>query len=320
MNNFEYVKAQTAESACSLADKSTRFHGGGIDLLGEMKDYISSPKRVIDVSGLDNSIRDEGDHWTLGGAVRLTDIENHTGLKKELPGLVMAAEHVGSPQIRNLATVGGNIAQHSRCWYYRHPDVKCLKAGGSTCYARNGINKFHAIFSEGVCISPLVSNLGVVLAALDATVQVMHKGEVRDLTVDAFYEEADSNPRAHNSLKPDELVVSVKIPKTRKQSVYMQISERSTFDWALVSCAVAANVERRMLKNVRLYLGVVSPVPYTNADAVRKLDGTALTEESIEQTATMLLEGAQTSEHNRYKVPMATALAKRALNALGDQS
>ena len=96
MNNFEYIKAQTAESACEAAGKSSRFHGGGIDLLGEMKDYISSPRRVIDVSGLDKTISDEGNHWKLGGAVRLVDIENHAGLKKELPGLVQAAEHVGS--------------------------------------------------------------------------------------------------------------------------------------------------------------------------------------------------------------------------------
>ena len=150
MKNFEYIKAQSAERACEAAGRTSRFHGGGIDLLGEMKDYLSTPSRVIDVSGLDTAITDGGDHWKLGGAVRLADIEKHAGLKQSLPGLVQAAEHVGSPQIRNLATVGGNIAQHSRCWYYRHPDVKCLKNGGSTCYAREGINKFHSLFAEGI--------------------------------------------------------------------------------------------------------------------------------------------------------------------------
>ncbi|VGO17366.1 Putative xanthine dehydrogenase YagS FAD-binding subunit [Pontiella desulfatans] len=320
MNNFEYIKAQTAESACAAADRDTRFHGGGIDLLGEMKDYIDSPKRVIDVSGLDRSISDEGAHWKLGGAVRLVDIENHAGLKQSIPGLVQAAEHVGSPQIRNLATIGGNLAQHSRCWYYRHPDVKCLKNGGSQCYARSGINKFHSIFAEGACISPVVSNLGVALSALDATVQVMRKGQVRELTMEAFYEDADLNPRAHNSLKPDELVVSVTVPKQRTCSSYVQISEKETFDWALVSCAVAANLENNVLSHVRLYFGVVSPVPYTHARAVKQLEGMRLTQSGVEEVAAALLEGAQTSEHNRYKVPLAKTMAKRAIIALGGQS
>lgn len=320
MNNFEYIKAQTAESACEAAGRSSRFHGGGIDLLGEMKEYIASPRRVIDVSGLDNTISDEGDHWKLGGAVCLVDIEKHAGLNKDLPGLVQAAEHVGSPQIRNVATVGGNIAQHSRCWYYRHRDVKCLKAGGSECYARSGINKFHAIFAEGACISPVVSNLGVMFAALDATVQVMRKGTVRDMTMEEFYEDADINPRAHNSLKPDELVVSVKVPKIRKNSAYIQISEKAAFDWALVSCAVAADFKDNKIHNVRLYLGVVSPVPYTNEDAVSMLEGVKLSKKSVSEAMAMLLEGAQTSEHNRYKVHMAAAVAERAIIALGGQS
>ena len=319
MKNFEYIKAQTAESACEVAGKTTRFHGGGIDLLGEMKDYIDSPTRVIDVSGLDRTITDAGDHWKLGGAVRLVDIENHAGLKKSLPGLVQAADHVGSPQIRKLATVGGNIAQHSRCWYYRHPDVKCLKAGGSTCYAQEGINKFHSIFFEGACLSPVVSNLGTALSALDATVQVMRKGQVRDMTMEAFYEDADVNPVAHNSLKPDELVVSVKIPKTRSVSAYIQVSEKETFDWALVSCAVAANMKNNILSDVRLYLGVVSPVPHTNVDAIRKLEGVRLSEAVVKEATDLLLKGADTSEHNRYKVPLAATVAKRAIIALGGQ-
>jgi xanthine dehydrogenase YagS FAD-binding subunit len=320
MNNFEYIKAQSPEGACEAAGKNTRFHGGGIDLLGEMKDYLDSPSRVIDVSGLNRQITDEGNHWKLGGAVRLVDIEKHTGLKHTVPGLVQAAEHVGSPQIRNLATVGGNIAQHSRCWYYRHPDVKCLKNGGSTCYAQEGLNKFHSIFFEGACLSPMVSNLGVAFAALDATVQVMRNGQVRNMTIEEFYEDADINPLAHNSLKPDELVVSVTVPKTRTHSAYLQISERETFDWALVSCAVAGNLKQNKLSNLRLYLGVVSPVPYTNETAVKNLEGIQLTEAALTETAAQLLKGADTSEHNRYKVPMASAIAKRAIIAMGGAS
>ncbi|MEE9367576.1 MAG: FAD binding domain-containing protein [Pontiella sp.] len=316
MKNFQYAKAATAEEACGLSGKETRFHGGGIDLMGEMKDYIDSPSRVIDVSDLDQQITDKGDHWLIGGAVKLVAIVRHDALKKSLPGLVQSAEHVGSPQIRNVATVGGNIAQHSRCWYYRQPDVKCLKKGGSQCYACEGINKYHSIFAEGACISPLVSNLGIALSALDARVQVMRKGAVRDMSMEAFYELADVNPRAHNSLQPDDLVVSVKVPKGRKSSSYLQISEKGAFDWALVSCAAAADLQDGILRNVRLYLGVVSPIPYSREKAVAFLAGKKLNEETVAEAARLLMAKADPFEHNGYKVPMARAMAKRALLAL----
>lgn len=316
MKNFQYIKATSAERATMLAGKDTRYHGGGIDLMGEMKDYITSPEQVIDVSGLDRQITDNGDHWLIGAATRLCEIERHEGLKASLPGLVQAAAEVGSPQIRNVATVGGNLAQHSRCWYYRHPDVKCLKKGGSRCYACEGINKFHSIFYEGACISPLVSNLGVALSSLDATVQVMQKGDLRDMDMAAFYEMADVNPHAHNSLEPGDLVVSVKIPKTRRQSVYLQISEKSSFDWALVSCAAAANLQNGIVRNLRFHLGVVSPIPHTESNAVAYLEGKRLTQETVAQTAQLVMKKADPFEHNGYKVPMSEALIRRTLLAL----
>jgi xanthine dehydrogenase YagS FAD-binding subunit len=316
MKNFEYTKAATAEGACELSGTKTRFHGGGVDLLGEMKDYLVSPKRVIDVSGLDRQITEQEDHWLVGGAARLSELIEHEGLTKSLPGLAQAAQHVGSPQIRNVATVGGNLAQHSRCWYYRQPGIKCLKQGGFSCYAREGINKFHSIFAQGACISPLVSNLGVALAALEATVQVMHQGTVRDVSTEAFYADADINPRAHNSLNPGDLVVSVKIPKQRGRSAYLQVSEKGSFDWALVSCAAAAEVVSGVARNVRLYLGVVAPVPYTVEKATAFLEGKSLNEKTVTEAARLLVEEAEPFEHNAYKVPMAQAMAKRTLLAL----
>ena len=316
MKIFEYAKVATPEGACDLSGPKSRFHGGGVDLLGEMKDYIVSPERVIDVSGLDRQITELDDHWLIGGATRLSEIVKHAGLGKALPGLAQAAQHVGSPQIRNVATAAGNLAQHSRCWYYRQPDIKCMKQGGSRCYARDGINKFHSIFAEGICISPQVSNLGIALAALDATVQVMRKGKVRNLSIEEFYENADINPRAHNSLRPDELVVSVKVPKQRTRSAYLQVSEKSAFDWALVSCAAAAEIKGGVAHNVRLYLGVVAPVPYSDERASAYLEGKSLNEKTVAEAARLLVAEARPFEYNGYKVPMAQAMAKRTLLAL----
>lgn len=316
MKNFQYIKAASAERASALAGRNSRFYGGGVDLMGEMKDYISSPEQVIDVSGLDRQITDNGDHWLIGAAALLCEMERHSGLKQSLPGLVQAAEEVGSPQIRNVATVGGNLAQHSRCWYYRHPDVKCLKNGGSRCFAVEGINKFHSIFYEGSCISPVVSNLGIALSALDATVQVMSNEQVREMDMAAFYAMADMNPRAHNSLEPGDLIVSVKVPKIRRHSAYLQVSEKTAFDWALVSCAAAANLQGGVVRDVRFHLGVVSPIPYTDTAAAAYLEGKRITKESVAQTAQMVMKKAVPFEHNGYKVPMAEALIRRTLMAL----
>ncbi len=316
MKNFQYIKAASAERASKLAGENSRFYGGGVDLIGEMKDYLASPDQVIDVSDLDRQITDKDDHWLIGGAARLCEIERHEGLGQSLPGLVQATGEVGSPQIRNVATVGGNLAQHSRCWYYRHPDVKCLKNGGSRCYASEGINKFHSIFYEGSCISPVVSNLAIALSALDATVQVMHREQVRDIDMATLYAMADINPRAHNSLDPGDLIVSVKVPKTRRQSVYLQVSEKACFDWALVSCAAAANIESGVVRDLRLHLGVVSPIPYTDTDALSYLEGKQLTTDTANETAQRIMKKAVPFEHNGYKVPMAATLIRRTLMAL----
>ncbi len=168
MQNFEYAIARSVDGAIELSTPESRFLAGGIDLLGEMKEYITSPKRVIDlklIPDLDR-IDTSTSTWKIGANVTIAEIARNERIRATLPGLAEAASEVGSPQIRNVATLGGNLAQHSRCWYYRHRDLRCLKRGGSTCYAREGENKYHSLFSGNPCISPIVSNLAIILAAL----------------------------------------------------------------------------------------------------------------------------------------------------------
>src|SRR5215813_4982785 len=172
MKPFQYATAASPGSARQLLGENGRYFGGGIDLLGEMKDYISEPAILVNVKklpGLD-LIEEAGSIYSIGANVSVAQIEDNPELKKVFPALQQAAAEVGSRQIRNVATLGGNLAQHSRCWYYRHRDVHCLKKGGDTCYARNGENKYHSLFTGNTCISPVVSNLAIALGALDATV------------------------------------------------------------------------------------------------------------------------------------------------------
>src|ERR1700740_149731 len=264
MQNFEYVAARAVEGAIQLSTSESRFLAGGIDLLGEMKEYITSPKRIIDIKlipGLDQ-IDTSTSIWKLGANVTISEIAKNKQILTTLPGLAEAASEVGSPQIRNVATLGGNLAQHSRCWYYRHRDLHCLKRGGSTCYAREGENKYHSLFSGNPCISPVVSNLAVILAALNATVNVRRGDNEVHLTIPELYSDAWNNPLAHNSLQPGDLIVHVEIPTQKNRSAYLQVSEKGDFDWALVSCAAAGRMTGDRWSEVSVFLGAIAPIPY----------------------------------------------------------
>jgi xanthine dehydrogenase YagS FAD-binding subunit len=318
MNPFQYVSPRTVDSAVSLAADRGRFFGGGIDVLGEMKEYIASPPVLVNVKDLPGArdITPGKGFWTIGANVTISEIEQHAELKRVFPGLQQAAAEVGSPQIRNVATVGGNLAQHSRCWYYRHRDIRCLKKGGSTCYAQDGENKYHSLFSGNPCISPVVSNLAVALAALNAKVVVRRGKEEVALTIPELYAKAWENPEVHHSLEPTDLVLRVQVPDEGRTSAYLQASEKASFDWALVSCAAAAKIDGKKLGKVRVVLGAVAPIPYQVQAAHEFLEGKEFSDDVATHAAEIVLKGASPVAHNGYKVPIAAALIRRTLRQL----
>jgi xanthine dehydrogenase YagS FAD-binding subunit len=315
MKAFQYVTAASPASACALVADDGRFIGGGIDLLGQMKESLAAPKLLVNVKALPGLDQIEaGDKlWTIGANVTVAQLEDHGPLKQTFLGLQQAAAEVGSRQIRNVATLGGNLAQHSRCWYYRHRDILCLKKGGDTCYARHGENKYHSLFTGNTCISPVVSNLGVTLGALEAMVVVQRGEKVLRLSIAEFYAKAWDNPTAHHSLEPADLVLKVEIPVQQSRSAYLQVSEKSMFDWALVSCAAAARLEDGHLRHARLVLGAVANVPYQVEAVNQFLEGKPLDEAVADHAAEMLLEKAHAHTENGYKIPLAKALIRRTL-------
>lgn len=319
MKAFSYVTAQSAESAVELVRGDGRYLAGGVDLLGEMKEGLAAPQRLVNVKTVAGTreIAAGAARWTIGANVTLAALAEHAELRKVFPGLAGAAEEVGSPQMRNIATVGGNLAQHSRCWYYRQRDVPCLKKGGKRCFARGGENKYHSLFTGCMCLSPCVSNLAVALAALDASVVVQRGKKTAMLTIAELYQAAWKTPRAHNSLGADDLILRIEVPVTAGgRSAYLQLGERSGFDWALVSCAAAGRIEGGRLRGVRVALGCVAPVPWLAQEADRFLEGKELTEANAMAAAELLLKNAEAREHNGYKIPLAKTLVKRALMKL----
>ena len=318
MKPFQYATAYSKESAVDLVSDNGRFFAGGIDVLGELKDQLDNPKILVNIKELPDAqtITPAAGVWTIGNAVTLVELATNEDIKDAFPGIAQAAREVGSPQIRNVATLGGNLGQHSRCWYYRHKDIICLKKDGERCYARTGKNRHHSLFSGNPCISPVVSNLGTALTVLDTVVLLYREGETRRLSVSELYDTAWNNSLAHNSLLPGDLILSVEIPTRREASAYLQISEKSEFDWALVSCAAAAHLDGGRLVDPRIALGAVAPVPYQRADVHTFLEGKTLTPALAAEAAELLLSDARPRSDNGYKIPMAKALVQRTLMRL----
>ena len=318
MKAFQYANAHSTESARALVADNGAYFAGGNDLLGLLKEYLASPDILVNIKtvpGLNKIDRDKN-AWTIGALVTVAEIENDPHIQQTFPGLAQAAAEVGSQQIRNVATLGGNLAQHSRCWYFRHRDTLCLKKGGDLCYARHGENRYHSLFTGNTCISPVVSNLATAFAALDARAIVLRDGKETPMSMAELYHSAWEDPHAHNSLKPGDLILRVEVPTARNASAYLQASDKHAFDWALVSVAAAANVTGGKLSQARVAVGCISPVPYQVEAANQFLEGKALDDATVSQAADLILKDAQPHEHNGYKVPLAHALIRRTLMKL----
>ena len=321
MNSFRYITATTPPEAIAARGANGRYLGGGIDLLGEMKEYIVSPDTLValraPVTGQGHAVTALPDgSLILSGAMTMAEIAASVEVRQSAPGLAEAAGEVGSPQIRNVATLAGNLLQHSRCWYYRQPDVVCLKRGGKVCYGREGENKYLALFSGCECISPVVSNCSIALAALGAQVIFANRNEGRPMSIHELYQKAWTDPLAHNSTHPGDYLVSIQIPGQRAKSAYRQVSERREFDWALVSCAAAGSLREGKIHDVRIALGAVSPLPHMVEAAHEYLNGKALEEATVSHAADLILKEAKPLAQNGYKVPLAHTLIRRTLLAL----
>lgn len=318
MKAFQYATAHSTESARELVADNGAYLAGGNDLLGLLKDYLANPATLVNIKSLPqlNKIERGEKSWTIGALVTVAQIEHDADIRKTFPGLHEAASDVASQQIRNVATVGGNLAQHSRCWYFRHRDTVCLKKHGDLCYARNGENRYHSLFTGNDCISPVVSSLATTFAALDATAIVLRDGKETRMNMAELYQTAFTNAQAHNSLNAGDLILRVEIPTVRSRSAYLQASDKHSFDWALVSCAAAAEVVDGKLKSPRVALGSISPMPHQVAAANEFLDGKELDDATVSQAADLILKDAKPLEHNAYKVPMAHALIRRTLMKL----
>ena len=327
MKSFEWANAASVDDAVALlggADSKTdpdeipRPMGGGQDLLTTMKSYITRPPRVVNLKTIKGSgtvSSDGAGGLKIDALVTLSQLIDHAEVQKNYPGLVEAAHSIATPQIRNLGTVGGNLNQRPRCWYFRAEEVQCLRKGGDTCYAKDGENKYHAIFGHSDCVMVHPSDLSPMLIALGAVITIAGKGGKRDVPIAAFFSEDDV--RRENILNPGEIVTQIQLPATAAKSTYLKFKERASLDFAMASVAgvIELNADKTV-KQSKIVLGGVAPIPWPVPKVDAFLVGKKLDDETIKQATVIALTDAKPLSQNGYKIPLTQTLVKRVLTKL----
>jgi xanthine dehydrogenase YagS FAD-binding subunit len=321
---FAYVNPKTErEAVAALGTARGRVLpiAGGMDLVGLMKDYIAQPDRLVNVKMLDAAVGVSAAGLQIGAAVKLVDLAEHAALRREYPALADAAAEVGTPQIRHVGTVGGNLAQRPRCWYFRNEEFDCLKKGGSRCFAVDGENQYHAILGGGPCFIVHPSSLAVPLVALDAKVRIASPSGTRDVEAARFFVLPSENIYQENVLAPNELVTHVIVPPSRgmKNATY-EVRFKQSHDWPLAMATAVLELNAGTVRSARIVMGAVAPVPWRAEAAEAALVGKAVTEETAAAAADAAVKDAAPMTENGYKVQIARAAVKRAiLKASGAQ-
>ena len=326
MKAFEWANPATIDEAVKLLndetamdiDEAPRPIAGGQDLLTTMKEYSSQPSRVVNLKSIRglNKLSLDAKGLTIGALITLTELEEHQPTRKNIPGLVEAAHSVATPQIRNLGTVAGNLCQRPRCWYFRLEEVTCLKKGGDTCYSFTGENKYNAILGGGPSYIVHPSDLAPMLVALGAQLNVTGPQGKRVIPLDKFFTlPSEGNLRRENVLKNDEIITEIFVPASplTARSTYLKFKERDSLDFAMSAVAVALQMSGKTVKDVRIVLGGVAPIPWRVPDAEKFVIGKELTNDVLQEAGKIALARAEPLQNNAYKIPLTQTLVRRAL-------
>ena len=324
MKAFAYVNAATERDAVaaltaelpppSALARRILPMAGGMDLLGLMKDYIVSPDRIVSIRNLDQTIATTGDSGLrIGAAVKLVDLAEHAAVKKLFPALATAAEGVGTPQIRNIGTVGGNIMQRPRCWYFRNEEFNCLKKGGSRCFAVDGENQFHAIFGDGPCHIVHPSSLAVPVIAYGGRFRIVGPNGAREIDAGEFFQMPNVNLYGETALQANEIITHVVLPAPGQRSASYEVRFKQSHDWPLAMASVNLTMDGQRVRAARVVMGAVAPVPWRVPAAERVLAGKSITEAVAVEAAAAALAGAKPLTGNAYKIQIAKTAVKRAV-------
>jgi xanthine dehydrogenase YagS FAD-binding subunit len=323
MPDVQLFQPAELDDALSLADRYADdgwLLGGGQDTYGWLKDRAKHPQAMIDLNGIEalRGIRESDDGIEIGAATTLREIIRNERLRRDYGLLVSSAEVVASPQIRNVGTLGGNLVQDARCWYYRR-GLSCYRAGGNTCYADTpeGMNREHCIFGASRCVAVTPSDTATAVVALDASMVLQSVGRQRIVAAEDFFVGPATHITRMTSLEPGEILTAVRIPAkwAGKKFYFEKVADRNAWDFALVSIAVAMSMDGDMIGDSRFVCGGVACTPHRLRNVENAARGKSLSEESAEAVATLASEGARPLNANQFKLPLMESLVRRAMRA-----
>lgn len=320
MKAFAYVNARSEREAVAAlkTDAITLPLAGGQDLLARMKDYIDTPDRLVNVkNALDAGVAPTPDGGLrIGAAMKIVDLAEHRDVARQYPAVCAAAIEVGTPQIRNQATVGGNINQRPRCWYFRNEEFVCYKKGGSRCFAVDGENQYHAIFgNEGPSHIVHPSSLAVPFVAYGARFRIVSASGEREVPAsDYFTMPTIRNVLKENVLQDEELLTHVILPSPGAiRSGHYEVRYKASHDWPLAFATVVLAMDGSRISSARVVLGAVAPTPWRSKPAEAALIGKPLNEDTAAAAGEAAVSEAKPMSGNAYKVQIARTAVKRAV-------
>lgn len=326
MKAFAYVNPTNEKEA--VAALSPNFEealpiGGGQDLLARMKDYITQPDRIVNVKGaLDSTITPFKGGLRIGAAMKIVDLAGHEEVARMYPAISAAAIEIGTPQIRNQGTVGGNLNQRPRCWYFRNEEFVCFKKGGNTCFSISGENQFHAIFGGGPSFIVHPSSLAVPMVAYGAMFRVAGPKGERMVPAAEYFTLPAQNLRTENVLAPNELLTHAILPAPGNiKSGHYEVRYRAAHDWPIAFATVLLTMNGSIVQSARVVMGAVAPIPWRSQPAEQALAGKTISDETATAAAEAALKDATPLSQNAYKIQVAKTAVKRAtLRAAGIQT
>lgn len=320
--NFSLVRAQSVEEAVAhLGSKDTHVHAGGTDLLGCLRDGVFGASTLVSLSRIDglHGVAETADRGLrIGALTTITEIETSPLVRERYAALAAAAAEVASPQLRNQGTIGGNLCQKPRCWYYRG-DFACRRKGGQRCFALQGENAYHAIFGGAACIIVHPSDPAPALVALGASVEVQGPKSTRRVEVEKLHVRPEQDPTRETVLEPDEIITAVHLPPPPKglRSSYRKVRARRSWDFALTGLALAVVMDGPKVTSARAVLSGVAPVPWRSTAIENAITGKTLDAGTIRQAAEAAVADAKPRGHNGYKVGLVKGVVTEELRGLG---
>lgn len=318
--NFRYLRPSTlAEAVRAAAASGAVLHAGGTDLIGWLRDGAGHAGSVVSLTGLAElrGVREERGKLRIGALTSVAEVATHPTVARLMPVLAQAAAAVGSPQLRHQGTVGGNLCQKPRCWYYRGP-FHCLRKGGDTCYAVQGENQYHCIFGGESCYYVHPSDLAPALVALGALARVSGPQGSRVVPMETFFVPPAEDFTRETVLQTGEILTEVVVPfpPDGTRSAYRKVRVRGGWDFALAGVAVALSWDGPLVREARVVLSGVAPVPWVAAGAMNALRGVRLSEGEAKRAAEAAVVGAQPLANNAYKVTLVQNLVRETLLGL----